>query len=75
MKINKFSLNYIDFIYLCTRWINRRPCFPRQDFLAFNESFKVVLEAKLEVFLSGNFFELVGLHICIMSLILYFALE
>ena len=64
---NKSSLNYIDFIYMCARWITRRLCFPWQYFLVCNNSSKVMLESKLQVFLSGNFLESVILHMCITS--------
>ena len=41
--------------------------------LTFNKDVKSLFEAKLHVFLSGKFFEPVGLHICMMSLILHFS--
>ena len=73
MRINKLSLNYIVFIYLRTRWISRRSCsMPRQASPAFNNGVKALFEAKLHVFHSGQFFEPVDLHICMMSLILHF---
>ena len=76
MRINKFSLNYIVFIYLCTRWINRRSCsMTKQASSMFKNDFKAMLEAKLQVFPTRKLFELVDLHICMMSLILHFLLE
>ena len=76
MRINKLSLNYIAFIYLCTKWISRRSCsMPRKASPAFNNGVKALFETKLHVFRSGKFFEPVGLHICMMSLILHFLLE
>ena len=73
MRINKFSLNYIVFIYLCTRWITRRSCsMPRQASLVFNNGIKTLFKAKLHVIRTGQFFEPVGLHICMTSLILHF---
>ena len=54
----------------------RRSCnMPKQASSAFNNDFKAVFESKLHVFLSGKFFESVGLHICMTSLILHFLLE
>ena len=76
MSINKLSLNYTVFTYLGTRWISRRSCsMPRQASLVFNNDVKVLFEAKLHVIRTGQFFEPVGLHICMMSLILYFLSE
>ena len=72
MRINKLSLNYIVFTYLHTRWISRRSCsLPRQAFPVFNNGVKALFEAKLHVICIGQFFELISLHICIMSLILH----
>ena len=71
MSINKLSLNYTIFTYLGTRWISRRSCnIPRQASLVFNNGFKSLFEAKLHVIHTGQFFEPVGLHICMMLLIL-----
>ena len=76
MRINKLSLNYTVFTYLRTRWINRRSCsMPRQTSPVFNNDVKALFEAKLHVICTGKFFEPVGLHICMMSLILLFLLE
>ena len=76
MSINKLSLNYTVFTYLGTRWISRRLCsMPRQASLVFNNDIKALFEAKLHVIHTGKFFELVGIHICTMSLILHFFLE
>ena len=76
MSINKLSLNYIVFTYLGTRWISRRSCsIHRQDSPVFNNDVKAMLEAKLHVIRTGKFFELIGLHICMMSLILHFLSE
>ena len=73
MRINKLSLNYIVFTYLRTRWISRISCsIPRQYSIAFNNGVKALFEAKLHVFRNGKFFEPIGLHICMMSLILHF---
>ena len=71
MSINKLSLNYTSFTYLHTRWISRRLCsMRRQASLVFNNGVKALFEAKLHVICTGQFFEPVGLHICMMSLIL-----
>ena len=71
MSINKLSLNYTVFTYMGTRWINRRLCsIPRQASPVFNNGVKALFEAKLHVICTGQFFEPVGLHICMMSLIL-----
>ena len=71
MSINKLSLNYTVFTYLGTIWINRRSCsIPIQASLVFNNGVKALFEAKLHVICTGQFFEPVGLHICMMSLIL-----
>ena len=76
MSINKLSLNYTVFTYLGTRWINKRSCsIPRQASSVFNNGVKALFEAKLHVIRTGKFFELVGLHICMMSLILHFLSE
>ena len=73
MRINKLSLNYTVFTYLHTRWISRRLCsMPRQDSSVFNNDVKALFEAKIYVIRTGQFFELVSLHICMMSLILHF---
>ena len=73
MRINKVSLKYTVFTYLRTRWINRRLCImPRKDFLVLKNVIKSLFEAKLHVIRTGKLFELVGLHICMMSLILHF---
>ena len=67
MSINKLSLNYTVF----TRWISKRSCsMPIQASPAFNNSVKAIFEVKLHVIHTGKFFEPVGLHICMMSLIL-----
>ena len=71
MRINKLSLNYIVFTYLRTRWISERSCsMPRQDSPVFNNGVKAMFESKLHVIHTGQFFEPVGLHLCMMSLIL-----
>ena len=76
MSINRLSLNYIVFTYLGIRWISRGSCsIPRQASLVFNNGVKALFEAKLHVIRTGQFFEPVGLHICMMSLILQFFLE
>ena len=76
MRINKLSLNYIVFIYLSTRWINKISCSMLiQVSSAFNNGVKALFESKLHVFLSRKLFELVNLHICMMSLILHFLQE
>ena len=76
MSINKLSLNYTVFTYLGTRWSSRRSCsMPRQGSPVFNNDVKALFEAKLHVIRTGQFFESVGLHICMMSLILHFLLE
>ena len=73
MRINKLSLNYIVFTYLHTRWINRRSCsMPRQASLVFNNGVKALFEAKIHVIRTGKFSKPIGLHICMMSLILHF---
>ena len=71
MSINKLSLNYTVFTYLGTRWINKRSCsIPRQASPVFNNGVKAMFKAKLHVICTGQLFEPVGLHICMMSLIL-----
>ena len=71
MRINKLSLNYTVFTYLGTIWINKRSCIiPKQASPVFNNDVKAMFEAKLHVIRTGQFFEPVGLHICMMSLIL-----
>ena len=76
MRINKLSLKYIVFTYLRTRWIRTRSSsMPRQASSVFNNDVKSLFEAKLHVICTGQFFELVGLHICMMSLILHFLSE
>ena len=71
MSINKLSLNYTIFTYVGTRWISRRLCsIHRQASPVFNKTVKPMFEAKLHVICTGQFFELFGLHICMMSLIL-----
>ena len=76
MSINKLSLNYTVFTYLGTRWISRRLCsMPRQASLVFNNGVKALFKAKLHVIRIGQFFEPVGIHIFMMSLILHFFLE
>ena len=71
MSINRLSLKYTVFTYLGTRWINRRSCsIHRQASPVFNNGVKAMFEAKLHVIRTGQFFEPVGLHICMMSLIL-----
>ena len=76
MSNNKLSLNCTVFTYLGTRWINRRSCsIHRQASPVFNNGVKAMFEAKLHVIRTGQFFELVGLHICMMSLILHFLPE
>ena len=76
MSINKLSLNYTVFTYLGTRWISRRSCsIPRQASPVFNNGVKSLFESKLHVIHTGQFFELVDLHICMMSLILHFLSE
>ena len=76
MSINKLSLNYTIFTYLHTKWISRRSCsMPRQASLVFNNGIKALFEAKFHVIRTGQFFELIGLHICMMSLILLFLPE
>ena len=61
---------------MCTGWINRRSCnMPRQDSSVFNNDVKALFEAKLHVIRTGKLFESVGLHICMMSLILHFLPE
>ena len=71
MIIDKLSLNYTVFTYLGTGWINRRSySIHIQASPMFNNSVKAMFEAKLHVIRTGQFFELVGLHICMMSLIL-----
>ena len=71
MSINKLSLNYTVFTYLGTRWISRISCsIHRQASPVFNNGVKAMFEAKLHVIRTGQFFEPVGLHICMMSLIL-----
>ena len=73
MRINKLSLNYTVFTYLGTRWISRRSCsIHRQASPVFNNGVKAMFEAKLHVICTRQFFEPVGLHICMMSLILHF---
>ena len=73
MSINKLSLNYIVFTYLGTRWISKRSCsIPRKASPVFNNGIKSLFKAKLHVIHNGQFFEPVGLHICMMSLILHF---
>ena len=76
MGINKSSLNYTIFTYLHTRQINRRlRSMPRQASSVFNNNIKSLFKAKLHVIHIGQFFESVGLHICVMSLILHFFRE
>ena len=76
ISINKLSLNYTVFTYPGTRWISRRSCsIPRQASPVFNNSVKALFEAKLHVIRTRQFFELIDLHICMMSLILHFLLE
>ena len=71
MSINKLSLNYTVFTYLGTRWISKISCsMPKQASPVFNNDVKAMFEAKLHVIRTGQFFEPVGLHICMMSLIL-----
>ena len=73
MSINKLSLNYTVFTYLATRWISRRSCsIRRQASPTFNNGVKAMFEAKLHVIRTEQFFESVGLHICMMPLILHF---
>ena len=73
MSINKLSLNYTFFTYVATKWINRRSCsIPKQASPVFNNNVKALFEAKLHVIRTRQFFESVGLHICMMSLILHF---
>ena len=76
MSINKLSLKYTVFTHLGTGWIRRRSCtMPRQASPVFNNGAKALFEAKLHVICTGQFFEPVGLHICMMSLILHFLPE
>ena len=76
MRINKLSLNFIVVTYLRTRRISRRSSnMPKQASPVFNNGVKVLFEAKLDVIHTGQFFEPVDLHICMMSLILHFLSE
>ena len=73
MSINKLSLNYTVFTYLRAIWISRISCsMPRKDSLVFKNGVKALFKAKLHVICTRKFFEPIGLHICMMSLILHF---